>query len=224
MVTPRQDIDWGSLRRLQPVSDCYGFDRGDPVDRYYIAGFMRRQSELIRGEVMEIRAPQYTNTFRSGVTRSHVVDIDPANPEATLIADLTEPGSLPEDAYDCVILTQTLQYLGDEGAALRNIYVSLRPGGVCLITAPSLARIDHELPDADYWRYTPPGLLAKLQAHCPHATVSVEGHGNVLTGIAFLMGLAVQELREDELTDDDPAFPLVVCASVKKPERPPPAG
>src|SRR4051794_24300652 len=32
---PGRRVRWGSLRRTRPFSDCYGFDRGLPIDRYY---------------------------------------------------------------------------------------------------------------------------------------------------------------------------------------------
>lgn len=217
---PGRRVRWGSLQRVRPFSDHYGFDRGLPVDRYYIEAFMRDSNGVIRGDVMEIRAPVYTRRFGHAVTREHVVDIDSANRHATLIADLNEPGSLPEDAYDCVIFTQTLQFLRDEGTALQNLYRSVRPGGAVLITAPSLSRVDHEIPESDYWRYTPSGLLARLVQCCPGAELSVEGHGNVLTGIAFLTGLAVEDLDGDQLDVNDPSFPTIVCAIVKKPNSP----
>ena len=31
---------WGNLRRLRPFSVYYGFDRGTPVDRYYLDRFL----------------------------------------------------------------------------------------------------------------------------------------------------------------------------------------
>ena len=39
---PPGALDWGDLRRMDPVSDRWGYDRGLPVDRYYIEAFLRR--------------------------------------------------------------------------------------------------------------------------------------------------------------------------------------
>ncbi len=33
-------VDLGSLDRVTPVSNVWGFDRGRPADRYYIEGFL----------------------------------------------------------------------------------------------------------------------------------------------------------------------------------------
>jgi hypothetical protein len=43
-----------------------------------------------------------------------VVDIDRDNRAADLHADLNLPGSLPAGFFDCVILTQVLQFLSPE--------------------------------------------------------------------------------------------------------------
>jgi hypothetical protein len=43
------------LRRLEPFSDQYGWDRGTPVDRFYIDAFVAGQRAAIRGDVLEIR-------------------------------------------------------------------------------------------------------------------------------------------------------------------------
>ena len=38
-------VRFGDLRRTEPISREYGYDRGVPVDRYYIERFLARQSE-----------------------------------------------------------------------------------------------------------------------------------------------------------------------------------
>jgi SAM-dependent methyltransferase len=214
----RFPVRWGSLRRTEPFSSYFGLDRGLPVDRVYVEDFLARNAEDVRGHVLEVRDARYTTRFGAGrVTQNEIVDIDEANPEATLIADLSEPGSLRAGRFDCVILTQTLQYLDDPEAALRNVWESLAPEGVALITAPCLSRIDPDLATVDRWRFTARGLETLLARACPGAEVAVTGPGNVLAGISFLMGLAAEDLRPSELERQDDDFPLVVCARVRKP-------
>jgi SAM-dependent methyltransferase len=214
----RFPVRWGSLRRTEPFSSYYGFDRGLPVDRFYIEDFLARNAEDIRGRVLEVQDALYTPRFGAGrITHSEIVDVDEANPKATLIADLAQPGSLPAGRFDCVILTQTLQYLDDPEAALRNVWESLALGGIALITVPCLSRIDPDIPAIDRWRLTVRGLESLLARACPSAEVVVSGPGNVLVGVAFLMGLAAQDLSQSELEHQDDHFPLVACARVRKP-------
>jgi SAM-dependent methyltransferase len=209
---------WGNLRRTRPFSHRYGFDRGTPVDRHYIADFIGTHSADVRGAVLEVQAPVYTLQFGgTAVTDSQIVDIDPRNEEATIIADLVESGSLPEARFDCFVLTQTLQVLPDVRAALDNVWRTLRPGGVLLVTVPSLSRIDRHIPQIDFWRFTPAGLERALEDACPGASLEVSGYGNLVTATAFLTGLAAEELRRDELELQDPDFPILACARVVKP-------
>jgi SAM-dependent methyltransferase len=217
--TPGRRVRWGSFKRTQPFSDCYGWDRGTPVDRYYIERFLEASKGYIHGDAMEIRDPAYVKRFGGDrVTNVHVVDIDPGNPEAGLIADLCEPNSLPFAAYDSIVLTQTFHLLGNEQIALENLWASLKPGGTLLVTAPCLSRVDHEIPEVDFWRYTVRGFEQRLKLCLPEAAqIHVEGHGNVLSGMAYYMGLAAEELDERDLMVDDPFFSINCAARVIKP-------
>ena len=39
---------------LQPISNVFGFDRGQPIDRYYVENFLSENASLIRGVVLEV--------------------------------------------------------------------------------------------------------------------------------------------------------------------------
>jgi len=61
-------IRFGSLRRVMPISRKWGFDRGLPIDRYYIERFLSAHALDICGYVLEIQDNAYTRKF--GVTES----------------------------------------------------------------------------------------------------------------------------------------------------------
>ncbi len=88
--------------------------------------------------------------------RADVLDIDPENQAATIVADLSKTSGVPAQSFDCVILTQTLGLIYDVRAALANVHRSLKPGGVLLCTVPASGRISYEGPalDGDFWRFT----------------------------------------------------------------------
>lgn len=207
---------WGNFRRLAPFSERYGWDRGTPVDRVYIEGFLARHAADVRGEVLEVRDSGYTERFGTAVTGSHVLDIDPANSSATVVADLSEAGTLSQGRFDCFILTQTLQYVRDPAAALQNAWQALAPGGVLLLTVPTIARVDWPLGADDLWRWTPAGLRRLIADAVPGAEADVEGHGNLLAATAFLMGLAAEELTREEIGVFDPLYVVVSAARVVK--------
>lgn len=209
---PGRNVRWGNMRRLRPFSDRYGYDRGTPVDRYYIERFLSAHAGRIHGNVLEVKDARYTRRFGHGV-RAHVVDVDRDNPDADLHADLNIRGSLPAGFFDCVILTQVLQFLSPE-TALANLWASIAPGGVLLLTVPTLGRLDPHNHGTDFWRWTPNGLAELL--HRVGIRASVSGYGNVLACVAALWGLAVEELSAEELDFADPRFPLVACAHAEK--------
>jgi SAM-dependent methyltransferase len=201
---------------LEPPSDHYGFDRGTPVDRRYIEDFLRARHAVIHGCVLEVQDSLYTTRFGEGrVDESIVVDIDGTNPRATLIADLQQPGSLPAVAYDCVILTQTLHLLRRPGTCIENCLAALRPGGVLLVTAPSMSRRSPTYPDSDFWRFTEAGIAELFDRHW-HGTFTVASFGNLRTCIAFLLGEVVEDLADNVLDHHDPRFPLTVAVEARK--------
>ena len=180
---PGRRVRWGSLRRTLPFSDSFGFDRGLPSIATTLRCSSAREAASIRGEVLEVRDPTYALRFGgTDATQIHVVDIDPTNPEATVIADLTVEGSLPHQAYDSIIVTQTLHLTADDAAGFRTLWRALRPGGVLLFTGPCINRIELPMQEYDHWRYTPLGLRTQLGRLLPDAEVTVEAHGNVLAG------------------------------------------
>jgi SAM-dependent methyltransferase len=148
--------------------------------------------------------------------RVEIVDVDAGNSEATIVADLSERSSLPAGRFDCFILIQTLQLVADLDAALANAWQSLASGGVLLVSVPGITRSDPDHVNADRWRFTPAGLDTLLAGTCSSGLREVTGYGNLTSAVAFLMGLAAEELKESELHAPDPHFIVSVCARVEK--------
>lgn len=214
-TTPPGWLDFGSFRRLSPLSTRWGYDRGGPVDRYYVEQFLARHAADVRGRVLEVGDDRYTVRFGGDrVALSDILDVDPANDRATVTADLGISGSLPDAAYDCVILTQTLQLVLDVRVALSQVARALAPGGTALITVPGITAIE---PPASgvrwYWAFTELSLEALLRPLVASGgSLSVESHGNVLTAASFLYGVSAAELDAHELEHRDPAYPVTITA------------
>jgi SAM-dependent methyltransferase len=187
------------------------------VDRYYVDAFLGERARDIAGRVLEIRDRRYTERWGADVTASDVLDIDPDLPGVTLVADLTADTGLPADAYDCFIVTQTLQFLYDVEAAVRNAHRLLAPGGVLLVTVPVVSRICRvEGTEIDHWRFTVASCERLFGEVFGPDRVSVEARGNLRSTIAFLRGMAWQELPASALAKSDPLYPLVVCVRAQK--------
>jgi SAM-dependent methyltransferase len=186
------------------------------VDRYYIERFIESNQRDIHGRVLEVKDSGYTDRYGVNVERRDVLDIDPTNPMATIIADLSSADSVSSDLFDCFILTQTLQYIYDFRAAVTEARRILRPGGVLLITVPTVSRIDRHLQTTDYWRFTTASCVSLFNEIFGAEQVSVRSYGNVLTAIAFLAGLAYEELSIRELNVNDDYFPLIITVRAVK--------
>jgi peptidoglycan/xylan/chitin deacetylase (PgdA/CDA1 family)/glycosyltransferase involved in cell wall biosynthesis len=215
-------LDWGDLRRVSPISPVWGLDRGRPLDRYYIEKFLDRRQADIRGRVLEIKDSYYSTRFGgTRVEQTDVLDIDDRNPQATVVADLTQANEiLPSDTFDCFILTQTLHIIYDIKAVLANAYRILKPGGVLLCTVPCVSRISYEdggLDDGDFWRFTEASIRAAMCEVFPADVVEITTHGNVMVCAAFLLGLDPGEISVNQLDEIDPGFPLICCIRAAKP-------
>jgi peptidoglycan/xylan/chitin deacetylase (PgdA/CDA1 family)/SAM-dependent methyltransferase len=215
---PVGEVDLGDLRRLTPLSPDFGCDRGRPVDRYYILRFLAARAADVRGRVLEVGERTYTRDFGGDrVTSSDVLHVSEGEPDATVIADLSRADHIPSYAFDCIIITQTLQLIYDVAAAVRTMHRILEPGGVVLATVPGISQTyDSEWGGSWYWNFTPLSARRLFEETFGAGNVEVEAHGNVLAAISFLHGLAEEELTSDELDHRDSGYPLTITVRAVK--------
>jgi SAM-dependent methyltransferase len=205
---------WGNLRRVEPFSGVFGFDRGTPVDRFYLHRFLERNRSVITGRVLEVQVPSYIRTYGHDVEVSHTVDINPEF-HATYTCDLADAVQIPSDSYDCFLVPNTLQHVEDLPAVLRTLLRVVKPGGHILASAAGLLPL---IPDGDdMWRMSPEGWRRTLARAWEGCEVAVDGHGNCLAATAVMYGLALEELTEDELTANDPRYPVLITIKARKP-------
>ena len=213
---PIGSVQFGDFRRVSPISKSAGWDRGTPIDRYYLEAFLSQNSGDIRGRVLEVADDRYTRRFGTAVTQSDVLDVDARNARATFIGDLADPGVLPESAFDCIVFTQTLQYIYDLRAGIGNLSRALMPGGVLLLSTGGLTPLSLFYEAKMYWWLTPVAVLRLLEEHFEPQSVQVKAFGNVFAVSAFLYGLAAEELDREDLDVEDPRYPVVVVARAVK--------
>ena len=217
------EIDFGDLRRVSPISRTWGFDRGLPVDRYYIERFLAQHASDIRGRTLEVGDNKYTRRFGADqVTASDVIDVAKENPKATVVADLADAFEVPSNSFDSVICTQTLQLVPDLQGAVSTLYRILKPGGVVLATIPVISPLasEEKLAGQDLWRLTSMGASWLFGSHFDPNEVSVQGFGNCLTATVFLYGIAAAELEPEELDHFDPRFQMLTAVRARKPRGP----
>lgn len=208
----------GDFERATPFSTEFGYDRGGPVDRYYIEKFLQQQAAAIRGRVLEIGDNEYTLRFGTGVTHSDILHIDATNPKATIIGDLSDAPQLVDNTFDCIILTQTLQFIYEFRQALHTCFRILKPGGALLLTVPGLTPIDHgQWRECWYWSFTDKALQRLLAETFPTQPSHLVSYGNVFIATAFLYGMGITEVTKAQLEPYDPQFQVINAAVAIKP-------
>ena len=130
------------LPGLEPRCRDFGKSRGTPIDRAYIHEFLWDRRADVRGRVLEIADSGYTDYLGEGaVTRCDVLHVRAGDPWVTIVGDLATGEGVPTEAFDCIVLTQTLHLIYDVQAAVRTTHDALRPGGVVLVTLPGISQL-----------------------------------------------------------------------------------
>lgn len=201
-------------RSLKPLSDHFGYDRGTPIDRYYIEGFLKEYSRFITGACLEIHDTAYIEKFGHEVTTADALDVDSGNTRANIIANLKHVTQVQDNAYDCLVITHTLGMIDDFQAAIHECYRMLKPGGTLLVTLAAFNKVEY--PDANFWRFTTASARYAFGQVFNPAQVTVASYGNVLAGQAFWVGAAQEDLTTTELAHNDPAYPIVISVVAQK--------
>lgn len=218
-ATPRVGrVNFGSLNRLTPLSYHFGYDRGQPIDRYYIENFLQCYSNDIQGRVLEIGDRSYTQRFGGErVKVSDILHVSSDNPDATFVGDLTNADHIPSDTFDCIILTQTLHLIYDVRLAIQTLHRILKPGGVALVTFPGISQISSDRWNTTwYWSFTTQSAQRMFSEVFPSGDISVKAYGNVLAATSFLYGLAAQELDSKSLDWHDPPYEMLIAVRAVK--------
>ncbi len=206
-------VRWGNIRRLKPFSAVMGLDRGHGIDRYYIESFLAENRDCIHGTVLEVGDDNYTKQFGNGrVTRSEVLHAVAGDARATIVGNLETGQNIPFDYFDCIIATQTLPFIYDFRSAIANCHSGLKPGGVLLATFAGITQISRYDMDrwGDYWRFTTLSAERMFGELFTPANVTVRAHGNVLTAVSSLLGLAAGDLKKLELDFFDPDYEQLI--------------
>jgi len=211
---------WYVLReKMAPISSRAGTDRGVPVDRHFIEGFLRDHASDIQGTVLDVKDSLYSTRYGGErVRRCDVLDVNRANREANIFSDIRDLKEIADDTYDCFIVTQVLQYIDDVSAAIGACRRILKPGGVLLVTVPTVGKLDGQgdRVAGDFWRFTPDSARYLFEKHFPPENLEIRGWGNLLVATSFLQGMAVDEVPERKRNHYDPLFTCGVTIRARK--------
>lgn len=202
----------------KPISNIYGFDRGNPLDRHYIEKFLENNKKDVRGVCLELLNNNYTKKYGgSKVSESVVLDIEKENKNATLISDLRNLKEVKDNTFDCIILTQVFQFIDDVDASISECYRVLKPEGVLLATMPSISRIDCASGESgDYWRFTTAAAKYLFEKKFKKENLSINSQGNARVGLYFYAGLSEEDTPKNLFEINDKNFPLIVTVRAIK--------
>lgn len=205
-------VNFGSFNSTRPISTDFGWGRGLPIDRYYISRFLAQHADDIAGRVLEIGDDAYSRTYGGPrVARQDVLHVHRQGEKTTLVGDLTSPGVLPEGAFDCIILTQTLHLIFDLEQAVARLHAALKPGGVLLLTTPGISPIDRgEWQSQWCWSFSAIAIRRLFERKFDPQMLKLHSFGNVYAATAFLQGVVLDEVDRAKLDIQDPAYPVIV--------------
>ena len=193
----------------RPISIKYGFDRGTPVDRFYIESFLEDHKDQIHGVCLEVVDDTYIRKFGAEkVTQSDAVDIFKTK-KANIHADLRDlKDDIGDEVYDTIILTQTLHVIDDYESVIRECRRILKTGGSLIVTLPTVSpawnlKINH-------WRFSPDSARYIFTKYFEQSKVKITHYGNRKSSEFFWLGMATQDMTKDELAYDDPSAPTIV--------------
>jgi hypothetical protein len=219
LMRKKTPVIFKDLCRISPISKYFGIERGNPIDRYYIDKFLQKNSELISGVVLEMGDSHYSRRLGNGrVKKYEILHVTPHNKSATIIGDLTNISSLPANRVDCFICTQTFNFIFEVTKAVEGAHHLLKPGGWLLATVSGISQISRYDMNrwGDYWRFTT-ASAEKLFGPVFRGNVGIESFGNVLAATAFLQGVAVEDLPNPALLDEnDPDYQVVITVLAQK--------
>jgi len=210
-------VNFGRLSSTTPISREFGLDRGTAIDRYYIEKFLAKHASDISGHVLEVGDDAYSQRYGSNISAQDILHVDLHHEKATLHGDLSQAGVVPENTFNCIVLTQTLQLIFELQNAVTALHASLKAGGTLLLTVPGISPIDRgEWGEKWCWAFTPTSVRRLFEQSFPPGALEIEAHGNVVAATAFLQGAALEEVDRNKLDIYDAAFPVIITLRARK--------
>jgi SAM-dependent methyltransferase len=118
---------------------------------------VRDHYRLNDAEVLDVGSYDVNGNVRDLFSPGRYTGLDMrAGPNVDIVAD-AERLPFADGLFGCVTCLETLEHCRRPWLVVAELRRVLRPGGVLILTVPSIGFPLHEYP-SDYWRVTPAGL------------------------------------------------------------------
>lgn len=160
-------------------------------------------ARLFTGLCIEIGDNHYSKMYGTSITSQEILHFTEGNAKATI---------------DCIICTQTLNFIYNVDSAIKGIYYLLKENGCVLATISGISQIsEYDMERwGDYWRFTDKSARMAFSNVFGINNVEVKYYGNVLSAVAFLEGISSEELNENELQYIDKNYQLIITIKAIK--------
>lgn len=225
-IFPIRYLRAAQFRSLNPLVN--GRLKGTSIVRYYWEQYLQKYQEDIQGLALEIGTTITIRRFGGEkLTQADAIDISAHSEEVTIIADLSRGDELSSNTYDCFVNQFTMHVIYDVEAALYHSIRLLKPGGVLLI---NFSCVDYYFPQGLdmgtgeplflYHWFTPISVENMLRRlNLTDTDYKLEIYGNLFTKMAYQMNMPAEELTNQELTNQDAHYPVLICLRVVKPNQ-----
>lgn len=206
--------------KLTPVSRSFGYDRGTPIDRIYIADFLKRNINCFKGDCLEIGYPEFLLKFNVPIDNINVIGVnDNKSPYKFINCDLTDGLSIPAKKFDLFVCTQTYNFIYDYVRAVENSARLLKDTGTLIGTVSGLSSVSSydDSRWGDYYRFSTTCIKQVLGQFFNN--VEVFSYGNFFSTIHYLAGYSYQDvLDKNLLMESDPLYPIIICFKASNPK------
>lgn len=152
-------------------------------ERHLIGLQIKKFSPYIKGDILDIgsgKSDRYSYLFN----KSKYITLDNnSNFKTDLMAD-AQNIPLPDESFDSIISTQTLEHLPEPAKAIKEFYRLLKKDSYCLVTVPFFNEL-HDEP-YDFWRFTK-FSLEKIFKDSGFKIITLEQRGGFFTTICQLV-------------------------------------
>ena len=201
------------LLTSRPISEEWGYDRGTPIDRYYISNFL--QSEKVNNKllnrvkkVLEVGDLRYSSIYYP-LAKGDILD-------HSVGMDLTKNDTLPKEEYDLFICTQTFHQIYEIDKAIEGAWHLLKHGGVMLATTCGcITKLANNSDYTHYWGLTEIAFN-KMLKEVFGDNVTTKSYGNAMAATAFIQGLSVEDVDSKILDETDPDFSICISGVAVK--------